>query len=88
MATRPKLTAISKIGRVYGTSPLTSEVEYTPEELEFMLAMDKFKRETGCKFPTWCEVYHVLLSLGYQKGASNDNVAKPNVVQVNNEEAK
>ncbi len=40
---------------------------YTKSEIEFMMAMDKYKREKNCPFPTWCEVLEVLISLGYKK---------------------
>jgi hypothetical protein len=43
------------------------DVEYTDAETEFIVAMDKFKRERDRPFPTWCEVLAVLKSLGYKK---------------------
>jgi putative nucleotidyltransferase with HDIG domain len=36
-------------------------------ELEFMHAMQAYKRSSGRQFPTWSEVLEVLRSLGYQK---------------------
>lgn len=51
-----------------GISPLTSDVEYTDDEREFVMAVDRYKRKTGCRFPTCREFLHVLLSLGYKKG--------------------
>ncbi len=47
--------------------PTTCERDYTPEEIEFMTAMDKYRRESGRPFPTWSEVLEVLHSLGYAK---------------------
>jgi len=47
--------------------PTTCERDYTPEEIEFMTAMDKYRRENGRPFPTWSEVLEVLRSLGYVK---------------------
>lgn len=41
--------------------------EYTAEELEFLRAMDRYKRERRRPFPAWSEVLAVLKSLGYQK---------------------
>ena len=40
---------------------------YTPEEREFIMAMDRYMRENRRPFPTWHEVFAVLLSLGYRK---------------------
>ncbi len=39
--------------------------EYDADEVEFLLAMDRFKRKRP--FPTWTEVLRVLKSLGYRK---------------------
>lgn len=41
--------------------------DYTPDEIEFMMAMDKYKREKRRPFPQWSEVMGVFLSLGYRK---------------------
>lgn len=50
------------------SSPLTTEADYTPEELEFLRAMDMYKTANHRPFPTWREVYRVFISLGYSKG--------------------
>jgi hypothetical protein len=47
--------------------PATSEREYTHAELEFMLAMNEYKRRTGRLFPTGREVLEVLHGLGYEQ---------------------
>ncbi len=47
--------------------PTTCERDYTPEEIEFMNALDEYKRRSGRMFPTCSEVLEVLLSLGYVK---------------------
>jgi hypothetical protein len=54
-------------GRRRFVDPTTSEREYTEAELEFMLAMNEYKRSSGRMFPTWSEVLEVLQRLGYQK---------------------
>ena len=41
--------------------------EYKEDDVEFMLAMDCYKRASGRKFPTCSEVLDVLKSLGYRK---------------------
>jgi hypothetical protein len=39
----------------------------TAEELEFIRAIDSYKRKHNRPFPTWSEVLRVLKDLGYQK---------------------
>jgi hypothetical protein len=40
---------------------------YTDDEVEFMLAMDRYKRQAQRPFPTWHEVLRVIRELGYCK---------------------
>jgi hypothetical protein len=47
--------------------PTTFEKQYTPDELEFMTAMQRFKVLTGKAFPTYSEVLTVARSIGYRK---------------------
>jgi hypothetical protein len=47
--------------------PTTFEKQYTPDELEFMNAMQRFKERTGKTFPTAGDVIKVAISLGYLK---------------------
>ena len=49
--------------------PTTCERDYNNEEIEFMKAMDQYKRENRRPFPTWSEVLEVLRALGYRKTA-------------------
>lgn len=49
--------------------PTTCERDYSGAEVEFMRAMDDYKRKSGRPFPTWSEVLEVLMSLGYRKVA-------------------
>lgn len=39
------------------------------EQLEFLKAMDEYKRVNSRPFPTWTEVLDVLLYMGYRKVA-------------------
>jgi hypothetical protein len=48
-------------------TPTLDGREYTPEQVEFMLAMDRYKRENCRPFPTCLEVLRVAKSLGYRK---------------------
>ena len=45
--------------------PTTCERDYLPEEVEFMRALEAYKRASGRMFPTCSEVLEVVRSLGY-----------------------
>ena len=47
--------------------PTTCEREYTDDEIEFMRALDEYKRSSGRMFPTCSEILEVLTGLGYRK---------------------
>jgi hypothetical protein len=47
--------------------PTTCERDYSGEEIEFMQAMEAYKRRSGRMFPTCSEVLEVLRELGYVK---------------------
>lgn len=49
--------------------PTTCERDYSDEEIQFMKAMDQYKRDNRRPFPTWSEVLEVLRALGYRKVA-------------------
>ena len=49
--------------------PTTCERDYTNDEIEFMKAMDQYKRDNRRPFPTWSEVLEVLHAMGYRKVA-------------------
>lgn len=54
--------------------PTTCEREYTDDEIDFMKAMDQYKRDNRRPFPTWSEVLEVLASLGYRRVAERTNL--------------
>ncbi|MCH7685417.1 MAG: hypothetical protein IH899_01835 [Planctomycetes bacterium] len=56
-----------KVERRRQIDPTTCERDYNDEEINFMKAMDTYKRQSGRQFPTWSEVLEVLRSLGYRK---------------------
>ena len=56
-----------KVERRRQIDPTTCEREYTDPEIEFMRAMDEYKRRSGRQFPTWSEVLEVIHALGYRK---------------------
>lgn len=59
----------TKVERRRQIDPTTCERDYGEAEVEFMGAMDNYKRRSGRQFPTWSEVLEVLHSLGYRKVA-------------------
>jgi len=56
-----------KVERRRQIDPTTCERDYTPDEIEFMRAMDEYKRKSGRQFPTWSEVLEVIKSMGYKR---------------------
>ena len=50
--------------------PTTCERDYSTDEMEFMQALEAYKRRTGRLFPTCSEVLEVVRSLGYVRAAS------------------
>lgn len=52
--------------------PTTFEKQYTPEELEFMNAMQRFKVRSGKTFPSFGEVLNVARTLGYRKKTGDE----------------
>jgi hypothetical protein len=45
--------------------PTTCERDYLPEEVEFMQAVERYKRRNGRMFPTCSELLEVVRELGY-----------------------
>ncbi len=45
--------------------PTTCERDYRQDEIDFMRAMDDYKRSAGRMFPTCSEVLEVVRSMGY-----------------------
>jgi hypothetical protein len=64
---RRDTTPRRKVERRRQIDPTTCERDYSLEEIEFMRAMDDYKRRSGRPFPTWSEVLEVVRSLGYGK---------------------
>ncbi|MCX7421019.1 MAG: hypothetical protein NT013_15965 [Planctomycetia bacterium] len=62
-----RLEGRRKIERRRQIDPTTCERDYSLDEVEFMSAMDTYKRRSGRAFPTWSEVLEVVRSLGYRK---------------------
>ncbi len=45
------------------------EGEITDEVLEFVMAIDEYKRTNNKPFPSWTEVFEIIQYLGYRKVA-------------------
>ena len=59
----------AKVSRRRQIDPTTCERDYSVEEVEFMSALDEYKRRNGRMFPTCSEVLEVIRGLGYEKRA-------------------
>ncbi len=50
----------------------------TDELLEFVLALDEYKRVNSRPFPSWSEVFEVIRYLGYRKVADRaEHIDRP-----------
>lgn len=56
-----------KVQRRRQIDPTTCERDYSPEEIEFMEALDEYKRANGRMFPTCSEILEVVKAMGYAK---------------------
>lgn len=54
--------------------PTTCERDYNDPEIEFMQAMDDYKRQSGRMFPTCSEILEVLMKLGYRQVAESSEL--------------
>jgi hypothetical protein len=66
-----------KVSRRRQIDPTTCERDYTSDEIEFMSAIEQYKRLNGRMFPTCSEVLEVLKSLGYEKRSKVEPTALP-----------
>lgn len=58
--------------------PTTCERDYSGDEIEFMQAMDAYKRSAGRMFPTCSEILEVIRSIGYVR-LTEDQIAQLNL---------
>lgn len=65
-----------KVERRRQIDPTTCERDYSVDEVDFMRAMDDYKRRSGRQFPTWSEVLEVIYSMGYRR------VAEPTEIEL------
>ena len=55
--------------------PTTCERDYSNDEMEFMHALDDYKRAAGRMFPTCSEILEVIRDLGYVRVTSAPSVS-------------
>lgn len=72
---KPKLERRAKVSRRRQIDPTTCERDYSDQEVEFMSALDDYKRKSGRMFPTCSEVLEVLRDLGYVQLSSTELAA-------------
>ncbi len=60
-----KVDPLADIDEPDRSSPCLAEVD--GEALEFIAAIDRFKKENGRPFPSWSEILLVLRELGYRR---------------------
>ncbi len=63
-----------KVQRRRQIDPTTCERDYTGDEIEFMQALDDYKRANGRMFPTCSEILEVIRGLGYMKVSETGEV--------------
>ena len=67
-----------KVPRRRQIDPTTCERDYTDHEIEFMQALDAYKRASGRMFPTCSEILEVIRDMGYVRLPQGDTlVAEP-----------
>ena len=47
--------------------PTTCDRDYCADEMEFMQALERYKRSSGRMFPTCSEILEVVRALGYRR---------------------
>jgi hypothetical protein len=76
---RRHLERREKVSRRRQIDPTTCERNYSVEEIEFMSALDAYKRTSGRMFPTCSEILEVLQDLGYEKRLVVAPAAPPSI---------
>lgn len=57
--------------------PTTCERDYSNDEIEFMHALDAYKRASGRMFPTCSEILEVIRNLGYVRVTATATTTSP-----------
>jgi hypothetical protein len=67
----------AKVNRRRQIDPTTCERDYSTDEIEFMHALERYKRTSGRMFPTCSEILEVVRGLGYEKSTTVQNHCPP-----------
>ena len=67
---RRQIERREKVVRRRQIDPTTCERDYSDDEVEFMNALEQYKRTSGRMFPTCSEMLEVVRSLGYCKAGT------------------
>ncbi|HEV2969229.1 MAG TPA: hypothetical protein VGY55_04505 [Pirellulales bacterium] len=70
----------AKVNRRRQIDPTTCERDYSGEEVEFMQALEQYKRSSGRMFPTCSEILEVIRGLGYQRVSGGESLAAKNEI--------
>jgi hypothetical protein len=71
----------AKVNRRRQIDPTTCERDYSSDELEFMNALDDYKRRNGRMFPTCSEILEVLRGIGYAKSNAGIDEMQAGIAQ-------
>ncbi len=74
---RRKLERRTKVARRRQIDPTTCERDYSDDEVEFMKALDDYKRTSGRMFPTCSEILEVIRGLGYVRQSPSGEPGEP-----------
>ncbi len=66
-----------KVPRRRQIDPTTCERDYSGDEIEFMQALDAYKRANGRMFPTCSEILEVIRDLGYVRLPASERTTEP-----------
>lgn len=64
-----------KVQRRRQIDPTTCERDYNDDEIQFMQALDAYKRANGRMFPTCSEILEVIRALGYVRVSASEQLA-------------
>lgn len=81
VAERRKVERREKVTRRRQIDPTTCERDYSDDEVEFMNALDQYKRTSGRMFPTCSEILEVIRGLGYSKSGTLAPALEPATIE-------
>ena len=80
MAQERQTTDRRKTNRRRQIDPTTCERDYSGDEIEFMQALDEYKRNNGRMFPTCSEILEVVRSIGYVRQTVHADDLEPSQI--------